>query len=214
MAALPHGARLLDLGSSDGQTLNHIRELRPDLSLASADIAGSPGKYPEGTDFRRANFDSDSLPWDDGFFDGVTCMHVVEHLKSPAKLLGEIARVVGPGGRVYIETPHPKTEGMQSAWGRGVGSVTLNFYDDPTHVKPVSVRELENCGAEAGLLPVRSGTSRNLLFSAAYPFFRLLGITSRSRFVAQIHWTGWSAYAILQRPRQAAVAQLRSEPIL
>ncbi len=201
VAALPNGGRLLDLGSSDGQTLRHIRELRPDLQLASADIAGSPGVYPPGTDFRRADFDVDPLPWDDGSFDGVTCMHVVEHLQSPNHLLAEIARVLRPGGGAYVETPHPKTEKMKSAWGNGVGSVTLNFYDDPTHVRPVTVSEIESAGARAGLVSKKRGASRNMLFTAAYPIFRLLRRTSRSRFVAQIHWTGWSAYVILSRPR-------------
>ena len=199
VAALPRGGRLLDLGSSDGGTLRHMHELRPDVRLASADIAGSPESYPPATDFRRADFDRDRLPWPDDTFDGVTCMHVVEHLQAPAHLLGEIARVLRPGGKAYVETPHPDTAGMKSAWGDGTGTVTLNFFDDPTHVRPVPVSEIAGSASAAGLSLVESGVSRNLLFAAAYPVYRLLGSTSRSRFVAQIHWTGWSAYAILAR---------------
>jgi hypothetical protein len=36
-------------------------------------------------------------------------MHLVEHLDDLSLLLVEIARLLKPGGRVYFETPHPKT---------------------------------------------------------------------------------------------------------
>src|SRR5688572_13392124 len=35
IARTPRGGKLLDLGASDGETLRHIAELRPDLSLAA-----------------------------------------------------------------------------------------------------------------------------------------------------------------------------------
>ena len=40
VAGTPAGGALLDLGSSDGETLGHIAELRPDLRLFAADRAG------------------------------------------------------------------------------------------------------------------------------------------------------------------------------
>ena len=42
VAGTPPGGTLLDLGSSDGETLGHIAELRPDLRLFAADSAGTP----------------------------------------------------------------------------------------------------------------------------------------------------------------------------
>ena len=45
IARTPLNGSLLDLGSSDGETLNHIAELRPDLRLHSADKFGHPEKY-------------------------------------------------------------------------------------------------------------------------------------------------------------------------
>ena len=133
VASVKPGGKLLDLGSSDGGTLRHFAELRPDLSFASADIAGLPETYPRGTDFRRANFDTDRLPWPDGSFDAVTCMHVVEHLQNPQHILSEAARVLKPDGLLYVETPHPKSVSLRSAVGHGTEQVTVNFYDDPTH---------------------------------------------------------------------------------
>lgn len=98
MSSIPSGGHILDLGSSDGGTLRHIRELRPDLEISSSDIEGHPESYPLRTDFRRADFDSDRLPWPDESFDAITCMHVVEHLLQPDRILSEAARLLRPGG--------------------------------------------------------------------------------------------------------------------
>ena len=42
VAGTPPGGTLLDLGSSDGQTLGHMAELRPDLHFFATDMAGTP----------------------------------------------------------------------------------------------------------------------------------------------------------------------------
>jgi hypothetical protein len=42
VAATPRGGSLLDLGSSDGETLGHFAELRPDLKFFATDLAGRP----------------------------------------------------------------------------------------------------------------------------------------------------------------------------
>ena len=92
VARTRRGGALLDLGSSDGETLTHIAELRPDLKLFSADKLGQPVRYPHGCEFRAADFESDRLPWPDASMDAITCMHVVEHLRNPGPLLNEVAR--------------------------------------------------------------------------------------------------------------------------
>ena len=55
VAGTPSGGSLLDLGSSDGQTLGHIAELRPDLRFFAADLAGTPEHYPVSCQFQRAD---------------------------------------------------------------------------------------------------------------------------------------------------------------
>jgi SAM-dependent methyltransferase len=196
VARVPRTGRLLDLGSSDGETLGHLAQLRPDLRLGAADKFGQPENYPRGCEFHRADFERESLPWPEAAFDAVTCMHVVEHLGDLQNLFREIARVLKPGGRVYFETPHPRTLTLPSAAGR----FTLNFYDDPTHVRLVRVEDLQGESASCGLQVETTGISRNWLFAAAHPVLRLLP-ASRQSFTARVHWLGWSAYLIAQRPK-------------
>jgi len=198
VAGTPRGGTLLDLGSSDGETLGHIAELRPDLRLFAADREGAPESYPAGCQFQRADLERDRLPWGDGSMDAVTCMQLIEHLGDLTLLLHEAARLLKPGGRIYFETPHPKSLTLPSPRGRAAGSFTLNFYDDPTHVRVVTMEALAQQARSVGLAAVGSGISRNWLFAAAYPFYFFLP-ASRKKFTARVHWVGWSAYLVARR---------------
>jgi SAM-dependent methyltransferase len=195
VAGTPRGGALLDLGSSDGETLGHMAELRPDLHLFAADKMGSPEKYPAGCQFARVDFEREKLPWPGHSMNAITCMHLVEHLGNIDPLMREVARLLMPGGRVYFETPHPKSLDLASPTGKAAGTFTLNFFDDPTHVGVVPVDTLAAAARLEGLEVVASGISRNWLFAAACPAFRFLP-PSRKRFTSYIHWLGWSAYLI------------------
>jgi SAM-dependent methyltransferase len=199
VAQAPRGGSLLDLGSSDGETLRHISELRPDLRLHAVDVAGRPENYPSGCEFRRADLEREKLSWPDNSMDAITCMHLVEHLNELKLLLEEIARLLKPGGRAYFETPHPKTLTLPSARGIGAGAFTLNFHDDPTHIRPVAIETLADQARAAGLESLASGTSRNWLFAAAHPLLLFMP-PSRKKFTARVHWLGWSAYLVARRP--------------
>jgi len=126
-------------------------------------------------------------------------MHVVEHLTTMTILWRQAWRLLKPGGRIYIETPGPESVTTPSPPESLRGKITLNFYDDPTHIHPVSLDTLVRAARDAGLVPTSTGRSRNLLFAAAYPVLSILSRT-RKRYVARLHWTGWSVYLIAEKP--------------
>ncbi len=171
VAKTPRGGCLLDMGSSNGETLRHIAEMRPDLKLRSTDIEGAPESYPPACDFYRGDIQRDRLPWPDQSVDSITCMHLVEHLQELGGLFREAARLLKPGGSIYVETPDPKTVVYPSPKGKMLGKFTLNFFDDPTHVRTVPRSTIARAAEAAGLTVTGSGTSRNLLFAAAWPVF-------------------------------------------
>lgn len=49
--------------------------------------------------------DAHAIPFADASFDGVWIQAVLEHVLEPTKVVGEIARILKPGGVVYAETP-------------------------------------------------------------------------------------------------------------
>lgn len=198
VAQLPADGRLLDLGASDGETLRHFAELRPDLKFFAADRAGTPEAYPPGCQFHQADLDRDTLPWPDGLMDGITCMHLVEHLNDLTTLVREISRLLKPGGQVYFETPHPKTLTLSGPRGGAVGIIAMNFYDDAGHVRLVPVGLLAQLVRRRGLEVLQHGVSRNWLFAASHLLYRFLP-PSRKKCTAHVHWIGWSSYLIARR---------------
>lgn len=51
------------------------------------------------------NLDRDALPFPDGALDFVVLSHVIEHVANPVRVIGEVFRVLRPGGRALIAAP-------------------------------------------------------------------------------------------------------------
>lgn len=49
---------------------------------------------------------AETLPFPDGSIDIVTCLTVIEHVESPALAIAEMARVLRPGGMLFLEAPN------------------------------------------------------------------------------------------------------------
>jgi SAM-dependent methyltransferase len=47
-----------------------------------------------------------SMDFEDGTFDAVTLIEVLEHLERPADALAQVSRVLRPGGQLFITTPN------------------------------------------------------------------------------------------------------------
>ncbi|MGO8763930.1 MAG: class I SAM-dependent methyltransferase [Limisphaerales bacterium] len=199
---VPIGGSLLDIGSADGETLGHFAELRPDVKLFASDLAGSPEKYPDGCVFHRGDIQKDHLPWPASSMDGITCIHLVEHLSSLDFLFDEAARLLKIGGRIFIETPHVKTVILQSLPGAWAGTFPMSFYDDTSHVKPVATGVLAHAARRVGFKIAATGTSRNWLFAMSCPFF-IFAPPSRQKYTARLHCIGWSAFLVAERSKTA-----------
>jgi ubiquinone/menaquinone biosynthesis C-methylase UbiE len=88
------------------------------------------------------------LPLRDGSFDIVLCDNVVDHAKDPRRIVGEIARVLAPGGLLYFEVNihHPFYHAMASlhaAWRTiGINFEIGPFADHTVHLTLDSARKL------------------------------------------------------------------------
>ena len=83
------------------------------LQVGSSDVSG---KYKRGwinldiKDHEGVTIVADAsehIPFDDSTFDEIHCIHVLEHVTRDRyePMLGEMYRVLEPGGHLYVETP-------------------------------------------------------------------------------------------------------------
>jgi len=101
------GERVLDLGCGAGRFLRALAEhgARPvGVEIAEAALERARRVAP-GAELHRTEPDGD-LPLADASIDLVWCSEVVEHVADTAQLLGEVRRVLAPGGRALITTPY------------------------------------------------------------------------------------------------------------
>jgi len=111
------GERVLDLGCGAGRFLRALSEAGCEpVGVEIAEAALSRARVnASGAELHLMAQDSE-LPLPDGSIALVWCSEVIEHVADTANLLGEIHRVLGPGGRLLITTPfHGRLQGIALA---------------------------------------------------------------------------------------------------
>jgi SAM-dependent methyltransferase len=129
----------------------------------------------------------------DNYFDGIWMVHVIEHLHNGDQVIEKLISKLKDGGYMYIEYPGIKSTKLPSMHG------SLNFYDDPSHVRIYSVKELTDLFEKLGCTVLEGGTRRNWFFILAAPF-RILGHWVRGKkLIGNIFWDtlGFAEYVYI-----------------
>jgi SAM-dependent methyltransferase len=100
---LPAGARILDAGCGSGRTMEDLVDYGEvqgiELEPMAAELARSRGCG----EVRIGRLEE--LPWEDGTFDLITCLDVIEHTPDDRLTLGELRRVSKEGGWLLVTVP-------------------------------------------------------------------------------------------------------------
>jgi len=121
--------RLLDVGCGRGEYLEAFHQAG--MNVAGVDISPAAPRYAAPHHVEVIDFESGKLPFPEGSFDFLFSKSVIEHIREPASLLGEVHRVLKPGGTAVIMTPSWE----YTYWGP--------FYIDHTHVTPFTKMSLD-----------------------------------------------------------------------
>jgi 2-polyprenyl-6-hydroxyphenyl methylase/3-demethylubiquinone-9 3-methyltransferase len=147
------GERVLDLGCGAGRflaALAHSGAEPVGVELAEAALERARANAP-GAELRLLEPDG-SLPLDHRSIDLVWCSEVLEHVADAGALLGEVRRVLRPGGRLLATVPYHGR--LQAA------AISLTRFDahfDPLgqHLRFFTRRSLAATLTVAGLDPRR-----------------------------------------------------------
>lgn len=110
---LPIGKRFLDVGCEYG-TFTFLASSKfeecygIDVSQVVIDKANEQKDLRSDSDkFKFIRFDVDDLiPFNDGYFDAIACMSLLEHVFDPPSVLAECRRVLKHSGFLIIEVPN------------------------------------------------------------------------------------------------------------
>ena len=97
LAQIPAGGRALEVGAGPGFLAEEARARRRDVRLLAMDVIQVPWNDLVGDGLR--------LPMGDGQLQAVLGLDLVHHLARPAAFFTEVARVLGPAGRLAVVEP-------------------------------------------------------------------------------------------------------------
>jgi ubiquinone/menaquinone biosynthesis C-methylase UbiE len=149
--ALMPGEKILDVGCGSGIWLDRLRQ---QFGVDGVGVDLSPNSLKEAVsasseDIAFIGGDISYLPLQDGFFDVVFSLDVLEHVVEQDRCLREMVRVLKPGGRLLLWTLN---QNQQYTWNWWLGKMGLDIYErvahDPAlfpHVAEVQ-KELESLG--------------------------------------------------------------------
>ena len=108
--------KILEIGCGRGYTVKKVQRVAPQtfgIDLNAEAIQNGVTKNLQA-------MNAESLEFPDNTFDKIYSFHTIEHIPDIGKALGEMARVLKPGGRVMLVYPAEPIRGMFSMFAAAV----------------------------------------------------------------------------------------------
>jgi SAM-dependent methyltransferase len=149
-------ARILDIGCGDGKFAS-LLEKTTNASVTGIDVSEAAiALARKRIDAYRVDVGLDRYPFNDGFFYGIFCGEVIEHLFDTDHLLDEIYRVMAENGFCILTTPN------LAAWYNRI-SLALGYQPFYTEVSIYhNVGKLTTKGGMTSTGHIRGFTYRSL----------------------------------------------------
>ncbi|MBP1152821.1 SAM-dependent methyltransferase [Methylocaldum sp. RMAD-M] len=145
-------SKVLDVGCGNGYFLQIAKLIGRHVTGIDVDSAAVENAKKLGVDAFEGSLYR--MPFENDSFDVVTMNHVIEHLHDPLAALGEIRRILKPGGMLWIGTPNLNSAAHSDAGSKWIG------LDPPRHLVLFNHDSLMLAFKRAGFPdPVRRGVA-------------------------------------------------------
>jgi SAM-dependent methyltransferase len=148
---VPDG-KALDIGCGSAQFLSLLKTHGWQVSgVDPSETAAQTAKDLFDIDVFTGNVED--APFDDASFDYIRLNHSIEHVPNPIETLRAAARLLKPGGEIYIETPNAEAYGLKK-----MGTYWMPL-ETPRHLHLFTPASLRSALEKTGFQVTRLNTS-------------------------------------------------------
>lgn len=183
---------LLDVGAGN-HSASKIKRHFPGCRYFGIDIVKDYNNDEEDFRLMEGFWEKDLTKLDfadipDNFFDAILMTHIIEHLTNGDAVIKALIPKLKKGGYIYIEYPSGNSVHFPSKKG------TLNFYDDPTHVRIYSIPELRIVLEPQGMKILGSGIRKDWRNIAMMPVKIIHNKIKYGYVMGSVYWD-WYGFA-------------------
>lgn len=148
---LPQPSKVADLAAGEGAFSVKLKELGHDVR--AVDASPDNWKAPD-IPLEIKDLDSDfaeSVVSEHGQFDAVVAIEIIEHLENPFRFVRECARLLKPGGLLFLTTPNVEAVNSRLIFLYSGRLNSFGAYETvrPAHITPIFKWKLEMILEEA-----------------------------------------------------------------
>lgn len=212
------GERVLDMGCGAGRHAFEMYRRGADVIAFDQDpdeLAGvaelfaamrEQGEVPAGAEADVKEGDALALPFPDGEFDRIVAAEVLEHIPADIQALGELVRVLRPGGTIALTVPRWLPEAI--CW-----QLSEDYHNTPGgHIRIYTDKELMTKAANAGL----AYEGRDYAHGLHAPYWWLkcaVGVKNDDHPLVR-GYHKLLVWDIMQKPRTTQVAEKVLNPLI
>lgn len=148
--------RLIDVGAGYGIFLDEWRKANPSTRMLAVEPSESLAAECRSKGFDVVEDIAENVSGYNNYADMVVCFEVLEHVYDPLAFVQTLARLVKPGGYVFISTLCVDGFDIQMLWDKS------NSIFPPHHINFLSVTGFERLFVRAGLIDVDVSTPGQL----------------------------------------------------
>jgi SAM-dependent methyltransferase len=191
--------KILDIGSGSHSS-SITKKWWPDCHYTGVDRDVNYDNTPEDISAMDVFIQLDLTELDykkipDDSFDVIIMSHVIEHLHNGDQVLPLLFKKLKKGGLFYIEFPCEASASFPSK------RETLNFFDDDTHVRIYSIKEVANIFMQENFMVKAAGKNRSWVNIALMPIKIPLQLLTKGYVRGGVYWDwyGFADYLVAEK---------------